>query len=306
MTQFKGTYTVTITPFSADGRALDEAALRRFVDWQISEGIHGLIPLGSTGEFLSMSDDERHRAAEIVIEQTAGRVPVLIGTAAESTWDAVRYSRDAEALGANGVMIIPPFYSTPTDDELFQHFKLIGEAISVPIMIYNNPATSNVDMRPELVARLSEIENVSYIKESTLDVTRVRDIIRLCDGRMTVFGGIMGYESFMNGAMGWVAVGSNVMPGAFAELFTLSVETGDIAAARALYQRILPVIELVGGHRYVTASKACLDHMGLPVGPPRPPRLPSAGEELAWARRVVDLLDLKLARGSSDGQHPRT
>ena len=224
MREFNGTFTVTITPFMEEGKVLNEKVLREFIEWQIIEGIHGLIPLGSTGEFLSMDDQERHRTAEIVIQQTAGRIPVLIGTAAESTWDAIRYSREAESLGADGVMIIPPYYSTPTHDELFHHFKLISQAISIPIMVYNNPATSNVDLTPDIVARLSEIENVLYIKESTMDVTRVRDIIRLCEDRMTVFGGIMGYESFLNGAKGWVAVGSNLMPKAFSEMYRLTLE----------------------------------------------------------------------------------
>ncbi len=294
MEKFKGTFTVTITPFSIDGKLVNQAVLRQFINWQIDQGIHGLIPLGSTGEFLSMNDEERYQVAEITIQETAGRVPVLIGTAAENTWDVIRYSREAESLGADGVMIIPPFYSTPTQDELYQHYKHVADAISLPIMIYNNPATSNIDMQPEFVARVAQIDNVSYIKESTMDVTRVRDIVRLCGDRMTVFGGIMGYESFMNGAMGWVAVGSNLMPRAFAEMYRLTVEVTDIAAAQALYRRILPVIELVGGHRYVTASKAALSHMGLSVGNPRPPRLPAQDTDLAWAQRVVDRLGLKL------------
>ena len=299
MTRFEGTYTVMITPFTADGLAIDEAALERFVDWQIAEGTHGLIPLGSTGEFLSLSDDERTRVAELVIRRAGGRVPVLVGTAAESTWDAVAYSREAESLGADGVMIIPPFYSTPTEDELYHHYKAIGDAIGIPVMVYNNPATSNVDMLPPVVARLAEIENVSYIKESTMDVTRVRDIVRLCGERMTVFGGIMGYESYLNGARGWVAVGSNLMPAAFAEMYRLCVEAVDVAAARALYAEILPVVELVGGHRYVSATKAALALMGLPAGPPRPPRLPAAGDELAWVERTVRDLGLAVDGGKA-------
>jgi 4-hydroxy-tetrahydrodipicolinate synthase len=210
MTAFRGTYTVMVTPVSADGATLQIEELKRFVHWQIDQGIHGLIPLGSTGEFLSLSDDERGQVAETVIGQAAGRVPVLIGTGAENTLDVIRYSREAEALGADGVMIIPPFYATPTADELFEHFRRVAEAISIPIMVYNNPATANVDLVPPLVARLSEIDNVSYIKESTQEVTRVRDILRLCGDRMTVFGGILGFESFVDGAEGWVAVGSNV------------------------------------------------------------------------------------------------
>lgn len=292
MAGFKGTYTVTITPFTADGRKVEESVLRDYVDWQIEQGAHGLIPVASTGEFLSLSDDERRKVAATVIEQANKRVPVLIGTGAESTWDVVRYSREAEELGADGVLIIPPFYSTPTDEELYQHYKMIGEAISIPVMLYNNPVTSNIDMLPPTVARLSEIDNISYIKESTMDATRVRDIIRLSDDRMAVFGGIMGYESFLNGAIGWTAVGCNLMPKAFSEMYRHCVEKVDLDAARDLYQKISPVIELVGQHRYVGATKKALELMGLPVGPPRPPRLPPSGEDLAWVERIVH--DLKL------------
>ncbi len=113
-----------------------------------------------------------------MIETAAGRVPVLIGTGAEDTREAVRLTRQAEDLGADGVMIIPPFYSTPTDDELVHHYRTIAAATKLPIMVYNNPATANVDLKPDLVARIAEIEGCDYIKESTLEVTRVRDIIR--------------------------------------------------------------------------------------------------------------------------------
>ena len=295
----KGTFTVTVTPFSEDGRDINEAALRRFVDWQIEHGVHGLIPVASTGEFLSLSDDERRRVAKIVIDQAAGRVPVLIGAGAENTWDVVRYSREAEDLGADGVLVIPPFYSTPTEDELYRHYEAIGTSISIPVMLYNNPATSNVDMLPPLVARLSEIDNVSYIKESTMDPTRVRDIIRLSEGRMSVFGGVMGYESFMNGAVGWTAVGCNLMPREFSDMYRLCVEEQDVAAASALYDHLKPVIDLVGKDRYVAATKHALSLMGLPVGPPRPPRLPVGGETKAWVERVVRDLGLLFDRSNA-------
>ncbi len=125
--------------------------LRRFVEWQITEGIHGLIPLGSTGKFLSLSDEEHEAVARTVIEQAAGRVPVVVGTGAEDTREAVRLSRRAQRLGADGVMIIPPFYCTPTEDEIYHHYKTIGDAIGLPIMVYNNPATANVDLVPPLL-----------------------------------------------------------------------------------------------------------------------------------------------------------
>jgi 4-hydroxy-tetrahydrodipicolinate synthase len=286
---FRGTYTVMITPNDADGR-LDLAALAAFVEWQIREGIHGLIPLGSTGEFLSLGEEERVAVAETVIRTAAGRVPVLVGTGAEDTREAVRLSRQAEQLGADGVMVIPPFYSTPTDDEIVHHYDAIAGAIGLPVMVYNNPATSNVDLKPALVARLAAIDNCRYIKESTLEVTRIRDILRLCGDRMTVFGGILGFESFVEGAQGWVAVASNVAPGPLSRLFSLVADEDRVREAHALYLEWLPVIEAVGGHRYVAATKALLTHMGLPVGPPRPPRLPlPAGDDAAVKALVARL-----------------
>jgi 4-hydroxy-tetrahydrodipicolinate synthase len=160
-------------------------------------------------------------------------------------------------------------------------------------MIYNNPATSNVDMTPEIVARLAQIDNVRYIKESTLEVTRVRDIIELCGDKMTVFAGILGYESFWLGAQGWVAVCSNFLPKQSAQLFELAADEKNQPAALALYRQILPLVKMVGGHRYVAASKVALDYMGLPVGTPRPPRLPLPHEDTIETKRLLDALHLK-------------
>jgi 4-hydroxy-tetrahydrodipicolinate synthase len=291
MKTFRGTFTVMITPFTSAGD-VDIEALRAFVDWQIGEGIHGLVALGSTGEFLSLDDAEKALVAETVIARAAGRVPVLIGTGAEDTREVVRLSRRAEALGADGVMIIPPFYSTPTDDELVHHYKTVADAIALPIMIYNNPATANVDLKPPLVARLAEIDNCRYIKESTLEVTRVRDITRLCGDRLTVFGGILGFESFVEGAAGWVAVASNVAPKAMARIFELAVDEAAIYAARELYLQQLPLIEFVGGQAYVAGTKALLKHMGFAAGPPRPPRLPLPPAQDEAARALVKAFGL--------------
>ncbi|HTN62975.1 MAG TPA: 4-hydroxy-tetrahydrodipicolinate synthase [Devosia sp.] len=278
MPKVRGTLTVLITPFAEGGGKVDAPALRQLVNWQIDQGIDGLIPLGSTGEFLSVSREERQEIVETCVSASAGRVPVYIGTGAEVTADAVELSCEAETMGADGVLIIPPFYSSPTDDELFAHYRKIGEAISIPMMLYNNPATANVDMLPPLVARLSRIDAVQSIKESTLDVTRVRDIIELAGDRIDVFAGILGYESFWLGAVGWVSVCSNLLPKESAALFALS-DRQDRDSALELYRRILPIVRWVGGHRYVSATKAGLDLMGMPVGIPREPRLPLPDEE---------------------------
>ena len=276
--KIRGTFTVMITAFNKVGR-LDLDAQARFTDWQVRSGIHGLIPLGSTGEFLSMSFEEKKAVADCVISTVNGRVPVLVGAGAESTEEVIENVEMAQQLGADGTMIIPPFYSTPTNTELFRHFERISEKATKPIMLYNNPATANVDLTPDFVAELSHLKHIDFIKESTMDVTRVRDILDLSEGRMKVFGGIMGYESFLSGACGWVAVGSNIMPKEFSLLFSCAHEDQDLKKARELYKQILPIIRLVGGHRYVSATKAALSEIGQPMGQPRSPRLPIPDDE---------------------------
>ena len=298
MAEFRGSYTVMVTPFREDGRGIDEAATRRFVDWQIREGVPGLIPLGSTGEFLSVSDDERTQLVQILLDQVRGRIPIIVGTAAEWTDVAVRHSREAERLGAAGVMVVPPFYSSPTEDELFEHYRRIGEAISIPIMVYNNPHTSNVDLRPEFVARLGEIDTVRYIKESSGDVTRVREIIRLSEGRVTVFGGYHAWDSMRLGADGYVSVCGNIVPRLSSDIYRLTVTEGDPDGGREVWHRLLPLIDAIAGDLYVSATRAGLEMVGMPAGDPRPPRLPLPAEPRRALHRVLEDLGVLAAKAA--------
>ena len=273
MGKFSGSFTVMVTPFSEDGSKVDHSSLRRFVDWQISNGVPGLIPLGSTGEFLSIADEERREIVTTIIQQVDGRVPVLVGTADEWTDKAVRYSREAEELGASGVMVVPPYYASPTEDELYAHYQRISDAISIPIMVYNNPNTANVDLTPDLLARLSQIENVDYVKESSGDISRIREIDRLSEGRMTVFAGYHAFDSFLLGAKGYVSVCGNIVPKLSSDLYKLVIEESDAASGRELYHRLLPLLDAISGDLYVSATKAALELVGMPVGIPRMPRL---------------------------------
>ena len=293
--KFRGTFTVMVTAFDNNG-LIDLDAQARFTEWQVDSGIHGLIPLGSTGEFLSMSFSERKAIAECVIKTVNGRVPVLVGAGAESTEEVIDNVEMAENLGADGTMIIPPFYSTPNRLELLKHFERISQSATKPIMLYNNPATSNVDLTPDLVADLSHFQHIDYIKESTMDVTRVRDILELSEGRMNVFGGIMGYESFLSGACGWVAVGSNIMPKEFSLLFSCAYKDKDLKEARRIYKKLLPIIRLVGGHRYVSATKAALMEIGQSVGLPRSPRLPLPDSEMSIVNEALEMSGVEKAR----------
>ena len=284
---FRGTYTVLITPFTPSGEAVDIPALKRLVEFQIAEGVDGLIPLGSTGEFLSVSREERAAIVDCVVTTAAGRVPVLVGTGAEDTREVVALSKEAEAQGADGVMIIPPFYSVPTLPELLHHYGRVADAIGIPIMVYNNPATANVDLTPAMLAEISRIPNCRYVKESTLEVTRVRDILALCGDRMEVFAGVLGYESAWLGAIGWVAVCSNVAPRLSCDMFRAAAFEADRAKALALYRRLAPLLPFVGGPRYVSGTKAAFRLMGMEMGDPRPPRLPLPPEETAALAEVL-------------------
>jgi 4-hydroxy-tetrahydrodipicolinate synthase len=287
MSELRGSLTVMVTPFHEDGSGIDEQATRRFVDWQIDQGVPGLIPLGSTGEFLSVSDDERTHLVETIVDQAAGRVPVVVGTAAEWVDVAVRYSVEAERLGAAGVRVVPPFYSSPSEDELFEHYRRIAEAISIPVTIYNNPNTANVDLKPHLVARLAEIDNVLYIKESSGDLSRIRDIEHLTKGKVTVLAGYHAHDSILLGAKGWVSVCGNIVPRLSADVYVLTVTEGGRTAGRATYHRLLPLLDAIGGDLYVAATKAALALVGMPVGRPRPPRLPLPQPQVANLRLVL-------------------
>lgn len=294
--EFRGSYTVSVTPFTEDGSAIEVGALKNFLDWQLQAGVPGIIALGSTGEFLTVDDEERRLVVETYVNHIDGRIPVLIGTMNAHTPNAVRYSRQAQDLGADGVMIIPPYYYTPTEDEIFNYYAAIDRAISIPVMLYNNPVTSNVDMSAQLVARLCrELETVQYIKESSLDLARVRDVIEASEGEMKVFAGERIVDSFLLGAIGYVNPYGNYIPVASHRIFDL-LEAGRIDDALAV-QRLIDRIDhvIAAGHPtygHQCYSKALAAAVGYPMGDVRAPltRFPELGEE--GRRRTAEIKGL--------------
>jgi 4-hydroxy-tetrahydrodipicolinate synthase len=273
--QFRGSYTVTITPFTEDGKKIDLPAWRRFVDWQIKVGVPGIIILGTTGEFLTITDEERRQFVEATVKHVAGRIDVLVGTMNAHTPNAVRYSREAEELGADGLMIIPPYYYTPTDDEIFGYYKAICEKVSLPIMLYNNPFTSNVDMSAKLVARLTKaFEQIRYIKEASQDIARVFDIIEETKGVMNVFAGERIVESYLMGAIGYVNPYGNYIPRASYRICDFITE-GRIEDAKKI-ERLINKMQVVINEGHPTYghqcySKALAAAAGYPVGDVRAP-----------------------------------
>ena len=272
---FRGSYTVTVTPFTEDGTSIDVGAWKNFLDWQMSVGVPGVIVLGSTGEFLTVSDDERSLLVETAVQHVAGRMKVLVGTMNAHTPTAVRYSREAEEFGADGLMIIPPYYYTPTEDEIFNYYRAICDAVGLPIMLYNNPFTSNVDMPAKLVGRLTKaFDQIRYIKEASMDVGRVFDIIEETEGTMNVFAGERVVESYLLGAIGYVNPYGNYIPRA-SWIFCEYMDQGRVEQAKAIQHKIDEMQEIINeGHPtygHQCYSKALAAAVGHPVGDVRPP-----------------------------------
>jgi len=269
---FRGIFTALVTPMTKTG-GLDEAMLTKFVVHMIKDGVHGLIPLGSTGEYYALSPEERQRVLRVTLEAAHGRVPVLAGVNAGSTRDVTAYARQAEKMGCSGVLLAAPYYSLPAPDELFEHCRAVNNAIGIPIMLYNYPGRTGVDMKPEWVAELSQLKNVCYIKDSSGDMTRISSLIRLCGDRLGVFCGCdtLAFESFAVGALGWVSGVPNVTPRSFVKLYELAVVKQDYAAARKLYMKMLPLLKYAESGRYTQLVKAGCALKGYAVGAPRAP-----------------------------------
>lgn len=280
---FQGIYPALVTPMTP-AEEVDYRTLTGLINYLLEEGgVHGVIPLGSTGEYYALSPQERERVLKTTLEAVDGRVPVLAGANAAATREVVAYCRQAEQLGAAGVLLAAPYYSLPTADELFAHFRAVAESIGIPIMLYNYPGRTGVDMTPDLIERLAGLDRVQYVKESSGEVTRVSEIIRRCGEKITVFCGCdtLALESFLLGAAGWVGGVVNVLPKAHVELFELALRQKDFCAARELYYKMLPTLALMESGKYTQRVKAGCELTGHPVGPPRRPLLPVTPEQRA-------------------------
>jgi 4-hydroxy-tetrahydrodipicolinate synthase len=238
--RLKGSLTALVTPFR-DG-ALDEAAFRDHVGWQIENGTHGLVPVGTTGESPTLSHAEHDRVVALCIEEARGRVPVVAGAGSNSTQEAIERSVHAEKAGADAVLIVTPYYNKPTQEGLYRHFKAINDAIGIPIVIYNIPGRSVIDMSVETMARLYELPNIAGVKDATANVARVslqrqamgEDFVQLSGEDATALG-------FMaHGGHGCISVTSNVAPKLCAELQEACLK-GDYAAALKVQDRLMPL-----------------------------------------------------------------
>ena len=239
-TSFRGSFTALVTPFK--NGSVDEKAFRDIVDWQISEGTNGLVPVGTTGESPTLSHDEHKQVVEWCVDQADGRVPVIAGSGSNSTAEAVELSRHAEEAGADAVLIVTPYYNKPTQEGLYQHYKAINDAIGIPIIIYNIPGRSIVDMSVETMTRLYELKNIAGVKDATANMARVSqqraamgpDFNQLSGEDITALG------FMVHGGHGCISVTSNVAPRLCAEFQTACLK-GDFAGALKLQDKLTPL-----------------------------------------------------------------
>ena len=237
---FRGSFTAMVTPFK--NGSLDEKAFRELVDWQIAEGTHGLVPVGTTGESPTLSHDEHMKVVEWCIEQAKGRVPIVAGSGSNSTKEAIELSKHAEKAGADAVLIVTPYYNKPTQEGLYQHFKAINDAIGIPIIIYNIPGRSVIDMSVDTMKRLFELKNIAGVKDATANVLRVSDQRAAMGEGFNQLSGEDGTAlGFMaHGGHGCISVTSNVAPRLCAE-FQAACLKGDYSAALKIQDKLLPL-----------------------------------------------------------------
>jgi 4-hydroxy-tetrahydrodipicolinate synthase len=237
---FRGSFTALVTPFKNGG--VDEAAFRGLVEWQIAEGTNGLVPVGTTGESPTLSHDEHMRVVEWCVDQASKRVPVIAGAGSNSTREAIEFSQHAEKVGADAVLIVTPYYNKPTQEGLYQHFKAINDAIGIPIVIYNIPARSVIDMSVDTMARLFELKNVAGVKDATANVVRVSQQRAAMGADFNQLSGedasALGFMA--HGGHGCISVTSNVAPRLCAE-FQSACLRGDYAAALTLQDKLMPL-----------------------------------------------------------------
>ncbi len=283
---FRGAITALVTPFK-DGK-VDEASLRELIEFQIANGIDGLVPCGTTGESPTLSHDEHDRVIEITIDAAKKRVPVIAGTGSNSTAEALRLTRHAYEAGADGALIACPYYNKPTQEGIYRHFSLIAKSVPIPIIPYNIPGRTGVNMSPELMARLAEIDNIVGVKEASGSLKQMNDVLDLCGPEFDVLSGDDGFTLPLMaiGGKGIISVASNIVPADMAAMVD-AAEAGDFAAARALHAKMSPLFDVLFIEVNPIPVKAALALMGRIVCEYRLPLCPMAPANHEKLRKVL-------------------
>lgn len=296
VTKLHGIVVPFATPFTAD-EELDTGRARALIDHLIGGGVHGLIILGDTGEFFTLTPEERLSFTEAALKYIDGRVPVVIQPSAITTRETVKYAKHAKGLGADALMVLPPYYRSATPDETYAHYAAVAEAVDLPIICYCLPGISIEVMTPEFIARLAEIDNISYVKDSTGILSRIREIKAACGDKIDVFvgGDTIAYDGLVADAVGSIWGAANFMPRQAAQLYDLVCEKRDLLKARELWERIFPVCSFLEHNNYAVSVKTALSLVGLDVGPARRPALPLTPEKRADLAKRLRGLGLTVA-----------
>ncbi|ATD80415.1 MULTISPECIES: 4-hydroxy-tetrahydrodipicolinate synthase [Desulfovibrio] len=290
---FSGALTALVTPFKDE--ALDEEAYRNFIEFQITEGIHGLVPCGTTGESATLSHEEHERVIEICIDQARGRVPVLAGAGSNNTAEAVRLTRFAQKAGANGALLITPYYNKPTQEGLYRHYKAIAEAVEMPLVPYNVPGRTGCNLLPETLARLAkEFSHIVGVKEATGDMAQGSKTLSSCPAGFSVLSGddFTALPLMALGGKGVISVTSNIVPGRMAAMCN-AFNKGDVAEAARIHHELFPLHEAMFFESNPIPAKTALSLMGKMEAGLRLPLCPmsaAAKEKLAGVLRGLQLI----------------
>lgn len=285
--QFHGVFPYLVSPIGDDGKVKDDV-LARLCDDLIKAGVHGLTPLGSTGEFAYLARAQKRRVVEVVIEAAAGRVPVVAGAASTTTADAVDQAREWERLGCDGILAVLEAYFPVGDDGVHAYFKAIGEAVGLPVVLYTNPSFQRSDLSLPVIERLSRVPNIGYIKDASVNTGRLLSIINCVQGRMQVFAASSHIPAcvMLIGGVGWMAGPACVAPRASVELYELC-RLGDWPAAMAKQRPLWALNQAFARHNLAACIKGGLELQGYRVGAPLPPQAPLSAEGVEDVRRAL-------------------
>lgn len=289
---FTGSLVAIVTPFRKG--KVDEQAFASLIEWQIASGTNGIVPCGTTGESATLSHEEHNRVIELTVEIVRRRVPVIAGTGSNSTEEAITLTRHAKQAGADGALLITPYYNKPTQEGLYRHYKAVAEAVDMPLVLYNIPGRTGVNMLPATIARLSAIHTIVGVKEGSGSVQQASDIVQMCGDRLTVLAGddSLTLPMMAVGGKGVITVTANILPREMADLVKFFAE-GNIAHARQIHFKLSPLFAALFYETNPIPVKEALGMMGK-IDPelrlPLCPMAPDTREKLTRALKDMKLI----------------
>ena len=283
----KGIYTAIVTPFA--GYNVDEEALKKLIEFQLEGGVDGIVPCGSTGESATLSYEEHARVIELTLKYVNGKVPVVAGTGSNSTMETIELTEMAKKLGADACLLTTPYYNKPTPEGLYRHYKKVAEEVDIPLVLYNIPGRTGINMMPETVARVAEIPNVIGIKEASGSVIQVADIYRLTKGKFAIVSGDdnLFLPMMSVGAVGVISVISNIMPKELKAIYKAFAEEKNAEKARDLNAAMLPIMQSMFVETNPIPVKEALYHMGMIEKELRLPLCPLSEKSSTFLKGVL-------------------